>query len=560
MSESDTWAKLQDHKRKHINLKERLAKRRKERQGLLDPSSAPEVKSTDNVEEKKKVVEVKTELIQKKSIAQDEVEKLLPFILSDKHLRLPISVEDLIAHIQEHENKSAESTTIIAVLDKLEAQNLLSLKRSDNLVTVMDCEFSKLKAVHENKVKTSTSTKSGETSNLLSADKSKDKKVDPVTEDTDELAALLSMPTSKETENKKLGSEILNLLNQPTAKEQSLVEKFKSEGGAMVREFCPFGTREECHRSNTNKGKCKKLHFRKIIQAHTDEHLGDCSFLNTCFHMDTCKYVHYEVDTRGLENRNENKTENTKSNKNTDLISSKKIIMTPPQWLKCDVRYLDFEVLGKFSVVMADPPWDIHMELPYGTMSDHEMKGLPISKLQDHGYIFLWVTGRAIELGRECLQIWGYKRCDELIWVKTNQLQRLIRTGRTGHWINHGKEHCIIGVKGNPDPSLFNKGLDCDVLVSEVRDTSHKPDEVYGLIERLAPGQRKVELFGRMHNVQPNWVTLGNQLSGVNLIEPDVVKRFKERYPNGIEMGKPQNKPIPTVIDVTPQQGGEGTI
>lgn len=23
-------------------------------------------------------------------------------------------------------------------------------------------------------------------------------------------------------------------------------------------------------------------------------------------------------------------------------------------------------VLGKFAVVMADPPWDIHMELPYG--------------------------------------------------------------------------------------------------------------------------------------------------------------------------------------------------
>ena len=22
--------------------------------------------------------------------------------------------------------------------------------------------------------------------------------------------------------------------------------------------------------------------------------------------------------------------------------------------------------LGKFSVIMADPPWDIHMELPYG--------------------------------------------------------------------------------------------------------------------------------------------------------------------------------------------------
>ena len=46
---------------------------------------------------------------------------------------------------------------------------------------------------------------------------------------------------------------------------------------------------------------------------------------------------------------------------------------------------------------------------------------------------------RAMELGRECLKLWGYERVDEIIWVKTNQLQRIIRTGRTGHWLNHGK-------------------------------------------------------------------------------------------------------------------------
>jgi mRNA m6A methyltransferase catalytic subunit len=165
---------------------------------------------------------------------------------------------------------------------------------------------------------------------------------------------------------------------------------------------------------------------------------------------------------------------------------------------------------------MADPPWDIHMELPYGTMADDEMKKLDICSLQDDGYIFLWVTGRAMELGRECLKEWKYERIDEVIWVKTNQLQRIIRTGRTGHWLNHGKEHCLVGVKGNPDPSLFNKGIDCDIIVAEVRATSHKPDEIYGIIERLSPGTRKVELFGRPHNVQPNWVTLGNQLDGVS--------------------------------------------
>jgi mRNA (2'-O-methyladenosine-N6-)-methyltransferase len=53
---------------------------------------------------------------------------------------------------------------------------------------------------------------------------------------------------------------------------------------------------------------------------------------------------------------------------------------------------------------------------------------------------------RAMELGRECLKLWGYERVDEIIWVKTNQLQRIIRTGRTGHWLNHGKEHCLVSI------------------------------------------------------------------------------------------------------------------
>lgn len=69
-------------------------------------------------------------------------------------------------------------------------------------------------------------------------------------------------------------------------------------------------------------------------------------------------------------------------------------------------------------------------------MTDDEMRRMPIAALQpDWGVLALWVTGRAMELGRELLALWGYQRVDELVWVKTNQLQRLIRTGRTGHWL-----------------------------------------------------------------------------------------------------------------------------
>jgi mRNA (2'-O-methyladenosine-N6-)-methyltransferase len=188
-------------------------------------------------------------------------------------------------------------------------------------------------------------------------------------------------------------------------------------------------------------------------------------------------------------------------------------------------------------------------------MTDDEMKDLKISKLQDQGLLFLWVTSRAMELGRECLMNWGYELIQELVWVKTNQLQRIIRTGRTGHWLNHSKEHCLIGRKGS-DPS-FNVGLDCDVLVSEVRETSRKPDELYDIINRLSPGTRKLgkfyyllilfqltrdrinygnhrltEMFGREHNLQPGWITLGNQLKDSRIYDPQLVERYNKKYEN----------------------------
>ena len=39
-------------------------------------------------------------------------------------------------------------------------------------------------------------------------------------------------------------------------------------------------------------------------------------------------------------------------------------------------------MIGKFTVIMADPPWDIHMELPYGTMTDDEMRNMGVETVQ----------------------------------------------------------------------------------------------------------------------------------------------------------------------------------
>jgi mRNA (2'-O-methyladenosine-N6-)-methyltransferase len=294
----------------------------------------------------------------------------------------------------------------------------------------------------------------------------------------------------------------------------SVLEKMQTK--YSLRPFCQHGTTTEC--SKKSKGICNNVHFRPIIKPHTDVSLGDCSYLDTCRHMEICKFVHYQIEDEGL----------VPSNRKELVLSGDDEVLDS-QWVNCDIRYFDFKILGKFDVIMADPPWDIHMDLPYGTLSDEEMKNLRVQDLQDHGVIFLWVTGRATELARECLELWGYERKEELVWIKTNQLQRLIRTGRTGHWLNHSKEHCLIGYKGNPK---INRNFDCDVLVSEVRETSRKPDEIYELIERMRPGGRKMELFARAHNRRKGWISLGNQLPGVYFVEPELIERFNNVYPD----------------------------
>ncbi len=75
-------------------------------------------------------------------------------------------------------------------------------------------------------------------------------------------------------------------------------------------------------------------------------------------------------------------------------------------------------------------------KLPYGTLSDEDCRSIPIPLLQPtYGLLAIWVTGRAMELGRELISLWGYRRIDEIVWIKVNQLGGLVRTGRTGHWL-----------------------------------------------------------------------------------------------------------------------------
>lgn len=356
---NDTFTELQEHKRKQTQLRERIQRRKREVEGILTGGQSSQSTA--------RPVESNVDLCAEPTVAIDKTQleaiehKLLHF-LSDESLKLPISSTVLSSQVMksfDQINEQLSHQLVKDLLQKFLLQDLIAI--SEGSKTLLDIKSYSIISIDYLKLvnfvkelegisscddnKSSQSVPQKRSNAEINVKESKVPKIDNKNDDL--LESLLSLPTIREKQSKQMGEEILALLSKPTAKERSLVEQFRSVGGAQVQEFCQHGTKEECIKANNASNACARLHFKKIIQKHTDESLGDCSFLNTCFHMDSCKYVHYEVD------RNHNVDAVKRNDSLTSVANIKNIderlnrILFPSQWIKCDLRYFDMSILGQ---------------------------------------------------------------------------------------------------------------------------------------------------------------------------------------------------------------------
>ena len=76
----------------------------------------------------------------------------------------------------------------------------------------------------------------------------------------------------------------------------------------------------------------------------------------------------------------------------------------------------------------------------------------------------------------------------------------------------------------------LNFKTDVDVIVSEVRETSRKPDELYHIIDRLVnkESSKKIEIFARENNLREGWLSLGNQLPSTHITDKKIKERFQK--------------------------------
>lgn len=260
-----------------------------------------------------------------------------------------------------------------------------------------------------------------------------------------------------------------------------------------------------------------------------------------------------------------------------ELIQKKDEIVaksaSAPLYLKCDLRetILSPELFGtKFDVILVDPPWEEYVHRAPG-VGDHmeywtfeEIQNLKIEAIADNpSFIFLWVgDGLGLEQGRLCLKKWGFRRCEDICWVKTNKANPSPGLRHDSHTLfQHSKEHCLMGIKGtvrrSTDGHIIHANIDTDIIIAEEppHGSTTKPEDLYRIIEHFALGRRRLELFGEDHNIRAGWLTVGKGLSSSNFNIESYMKNFVDKDGKLWQGGAGRNPPpdAPHLVGTSPE-------
>ena len=141
-------------------------------------------------------------------------------------------------------------------------------------------------------------------------------------------------------------------------------------------------------------------------------------------------------------------------------------------------------------------------------MSLKDIMELPVSNvLSETAHLYLWVPNALLPDGLSVLKAWGFEYKSNLIWYKVRKDGGPDRRG-VGFYFRNVTEVILFGVKGKNARTLAAGRSQENIIVSQKREHSRKPDEQYELIESCSPGPY-LELFAR--GSRPNWTCWGNQ-------------------------------------------------
>lgn len=284
-----------------------------------------------------------------------------------------------------------------------------------------------------------------------------------------------------------------------------------------------------------------------------------------CQHfVDTSQRPHNFIRDAGLGDRFEEYPKLRELIKLKDELIDKTNI--PPMYLKKDFDSPDSRLsdLGlEFDVILVEPPL-VEYQRSNGVNFDKymnwdEIKSLDIESVAaQRSFIFLWCgSGDGLDKGRECLKKWGFRRCEDICWIKTNKKNPKHNYNlEQGAIFQRSKEHCLMGIKGtvrrSTDCDFIHANVDIDLIITEepAYGVPDKPQEIYHIIEHFCLGRRRLHLFGRDSTLRDGWVTIGPQLT-TSHFDKDKYKAWYDLptiptnpYLERIDMLRPKSPPI----------------
>lgn len=166
---------------------------------------------------------------------------------------------------------------------------------------------------------------------------------------------------------------------------------------------------------------------------------------------------------------------------------------------------------GKFSCIVADPPWSMRLiereqrpdqgrHVAYPTMEIDEIAKLPVAELAaDDCHLYLWVTHRFLPAGLQLLEEWGFAYQCVMTWRKN--------VGFTPFSWMYDTEHVLFARRGNLKMTQLGLRLSFEAPVA---GHSVKPDVFYERVIAASPGPR-LEMFARRQ--RDGFTAWGNEVS-----------------------------------------------
>jgi N6-adenosine-specific RNA methylase IME4 len=202
----------------------------------------------------------------------------------------------------------------------------------------------------------------------------------------------------------------------------------------------------------------------------------------------------------------------------------------------------------KFACILADPPWQFqnrtgkiapeHKRLSrYSTMTLQEIADLPVKViLRPTAHLYLWVPNALLLEGLKVMEKWGFAYKTNIVWQKVRKDGGPDGRG-VGFYFRNTTELVLFGVRGKNPRTLAPGRRQVNVIRSQKREHSRKPDEVYDIIESCSPGPY-LELFARgprsgwsawgyqAESYYPDWPTYANHSKGLRSPHPESMSLF----------------------------------